>query len=456
MQLQFFGGAGSVTGSKSLVTSHGRRILVDCGLYQGVKNERERNWQKFPIPVNQLDAIVLTHAHIDHSGYLPALVRQGYEGPVYCSPGTYDLCKVLLPDAGFLQEEDARFANKKGFSRHSPAMPLYTEEDARRSLKLFQVREFHKQYELPGKLTMRFHRAGHILGAASVELFNGKHMLVFSGDIGRMNDPVMYPPEPVPRADWLVLESTYGDRLHQDIDPLPQLEKIINRTMKQGGSVLIPAFAVGRVQLVLHMIQQLKDSGRIAQDIPVYLNSPMAITATEMFCKNHQKHKLTQEDCARIDANTRYVRTVDDSIALNKSRYPAIIISASGMASGGRVVHHLNTLAPDHRNSIVLMGFQAPGTRGEKLLNGCESIRIFGQDVPVKASVHRIDNLSAHGDYEEILSWLGGVRQAPKKVLINHGTQESSEGLAQHIRERFGWEVEVACMKDLVVIPDGA
>ena len=454
MQLQFFGAAGSVTGSKSLVTCHGRKILVDCGLYQGIKNERERNWQPFPVPVDQLDAIVLTHAHIDHSGYLPALVRQGYEGPIYCTPGTFDLCKVLLPDAGFLQEEDARFANKKGFSRHKPAMPLYTEEDARRTLKLFKVRQFHEQYELPGGLTMRFRRAGHIIGAATLELFNGKHMLAFSGDVGRMNDPVMYPPEPIPRADWLVLESTYGDRLHQDSDPLSELEIIINRTMKQGGSVLIPAFAVGRVQLVLHLIQQLKDNGRIAGGIPVYLNSPMAITATEMFCKHHEKHKLAKDDCARIDANTRYVRTIDDSIALNRSRYPAIIISASGMASGGRVVHHLNTLAPNHRNSIVLMGFQAPGTRGEKLLNGCESIRIFGKDVPVKAKVHKIDNLSAHGDYEEILAWLGGVRQEPRKVLINHGTPDSAEALAGHIRERFGWDVEVAAMNSCLTIPD--
>ena len=421
MQLRFLGAAGTVTGSKSLIISHGRRILVDCGLYQGIKNERERNWQTLPVAADKIDAIVLTHAHIDHSGYLPALVRQGYEGPIYCSEGTRDLCSVLLPDAGFLQEEDARFANKHGFSRHKPALPLYTEADARRTLKLFQTVPFHKQFELPGRLTMRLRRAGHILGASVVEIFNGKHILGFSGDLGRQDDPIMYAPEPLPRADWLVLESTYGNRLHPDSDPLKELEKIINRTTKQGGTVLIPAFAVGRVQLVMLLVQQLKDSGRIPVNIPVYLNSPMAIRATELFFKHPDKHKLTKEECERMDSHTRYVHTIEDSIALNKTRYPSIIISASGMASGGRVVHHLNTLAPDHRNSIVFMGFQAPGTRGEKLVNGAEKIRIFGKDVPVKAKVYQVDNLSAHGDYEEIITWLGGIRQDPKHILINHG-----------------------------------
>ena len=454
MQLKFLGAAGTVTGSKSLVVSRGRCILVDCGLYQGVKDERERNWAPLPVPAESLDAVVLTHAHIDHSGYLPALVRQGFDGPVYCSEGTRDLCQVLLPDAGFLQEEDARYANKKGFSKHKPARPLFTEEDARRSLKLFQPLEFNKQHELSGGLTLRLRRAGHIIGASSLELFNGKYILSFSGDLGRSDDPIMYEPEPMPRADWLVLESTYGDRLHSKEDPLPQLEKIINQTTARGGIVLMPAFAVGRVQLALHLIQQLKDSGRIARDIPVYLNSPMAVSATELFFKHPEKHKLTKEDCERIDAGTHYIRTVEDSMALNCSKYPAIIISASGMASGGRVVHHLNTLAPNYRNSIVFMGFQAPGTRGEKLVNGTGSVRIFGQDIPVKAKVFRLENLSAHGDYQDTLSWLGKIRQPPKEILINHGTPESSQGLAEHIRENFGWEVHVPTQDEVVTIPD--
>ncbi|MCL6269079.1 MBL fold metallo-hydrolase [Sansalvadorimonas sp. 2012CJ34-2] len=454
MQLKFLGAAGTVTGSKSLVVSHGRRILVDCGLYQGIKNERERNWAPLPVPAESLDAVILTHAHIDHSGYLPALVRQGFDGPVYCSEGTRDLCKVLLPDAGFLQEEDARYANKKGFSKHQPAMPLYTEEDAYRSLKLFQPLDWNKQHELMGGLILRLRRAGHIIGAGSLELFNGKHVLSFSGDLGRSEDPIMYPPEPMPRADWLVLESTYGNRLHSNEDPLPELEKIINQTTSKGGTVLIPAFAVGRVQLALHLIQQLKDSGRIRREIPVYLNSPMAQSATDLFFKHPDKHKLTREDCERIDAGTQYVRSVEDSIALNSQKFPSIIISASGMASGGRVVHHLNTLAPNHRNSIVFMGFQAPGTRGEKLISGAETIRVFGRDIPVRASVHKLDNLSAHGDYEDILSWLGKIKQPPKEILINHGTPESSDNLANHIRERFGWEARVPALNETVTIPD--
>ena len=454
MQLSFLGAAGTVTGSKYLVTFNGFRLLVDCGLYQGLKDYRRRNWQPLPIPAEDIDAVVLTHAHIDHSGYLPALVRQGYDGPVYCSQGTRDLCRVLLPDAGYLQEEDARFANKHGFSRHQPALPLYTEEDARRALKLFRPLSLDSINDIGNGLTLRLKPAGHILGACTLEVFNGRHLIAFSGDLGRADDPIMYPPDPMPRADYLVLESTYGDRLHAETDSLSTLEHIINKTAKRGGIVLMPAFAVGRAQLALHMISQLKLQNRIPRELPVYLNSPMAIKATELFYQHPEKHRLTHEDCQRIDAGTHYVRTMEESMALNRRTFPAIIISASGMASGGRVLHHLRTLAPNHRNSIVFMGFQAPGTRGEKMVNGAREVKIHGRQVAINADVHNLEGLSAHADYQGILDWLTAVHQPPRKVLITHGEPTASLSLAEHIQARFGWSAEVPELGTTIEIPD--
>ncbi|OQX37890.1 MAG: MBL fold metallo-hydrolase [Oceanospirillales bacterium LUC14_002_19_P2] len=454
MQLSFLGAAGTVTGSKYLVTFNGFRLLVDCGLYQGLKDYRRRNWQPLPVPTEDIDAIVLTHAHIDHSGYLPALVRQGYDGPVYCSQGTRDLCRVLLPDAGYLQEEDARFANKHGFSRHQPALPLYTEEDARRALKLFSPLPLDSINDIGNGLTLRLRPAGHILGACTLEVFNGRHLLCFSGDLGRADDPIMYPPDPMPRADYLVLESTYGDRLHAETDSLATLEQIINKTAKRGGIVLMPAFAVGRAQLALHMISQLKLQNRIPRELPIYLNSPMAIKATELFYQHPEKHRLTREDCERIDTGTLYVRTMEESMALNRRTFPAIIISASGMASGGRVLHHLTTLAPNHRNSIVFMGFQTPGTRGEKMVNGAREVKIHGRQVAINADVHNLEGLSAHADYQGILDWLTEVHQPPKKVFVTHGEPTASDALANHIQTRFGWSAGVPELGTTIEIPD--
>ena len=439
MKLTFLGAAGTVTGSKYLVEVHGKKILVDCGLYQGIKNYRRMNWQSLPVSPDKVDAVVLTHAHLDHTGYLPLLVRKGFTGPVYATAGTFELCKILLPDSGHLQEEDARYAERRGFSKHNPPEPLYTEEDALRSLKQFKPVAQHDIHKIFDDLSIRFRPVGHILGAASLEIFDGSKMLVFSGDIGRPDDPIMYPPEPLKRADFLVVESTYGDRLHQKIDAETALAKIIADTARAGGSVLIPAFAVGRAQMILHVLEALKASGQLP-NMPVYLNSPMAVKATELFHRCHEKHRLTKDDCQRIDAMTHYVRTVEESIALANSKYPAIIVSASGMGSGGRVLHHLKHMLPNHRNTVLFAGYQAAGTRGEKIVHGATSIKIHGEDIPVKARICHFDAFSAHGDSHQIIEWLRSIKTPPKQVFVTHGEPESAGAMIQKIHDRLGWK----------------
>jgi metallo-beta-lactamase family protein len=442
MKIQFTGAAQTVTGSKYLVSANGSRVLVDCGLYQGVKNLRLRNRQPLPVPVEDIDAVVLTHAHIDHSGYLPALYRQGYRGPVYCSPATHALCRVLLPDAGFLQEEDARYANRKDYSRHHPAEPLYTEQDAEHVLRQFHSVDTGMPFE-PGKgIAAELTPAGHILGACSVALDDGERRVVFSGDLGRAEDLIMRPPEHPGRADVLVVESTYGDRRHAVLDAERAIGDIVRDTIERGGVVLIPAFAVGRAQLVLYVLQRLRARGEIP-DVPVYLNSPMAIRATEIFCHFHAEHRLSAEDCALMDSGTRYVRTVEESQELTRQKYPAVIISASGMASGGRVLHHLKVLAGDHRNSIVFVGFQAPGTRGAALVAGADRIKIHGAWLPVRAEVHSLDALSAHADADELLAWMRRFGKAPEHTYVTHGEPAAADALRLRIQDELGWRVSV-------------
>ena len=438
MKIQFLGGAGTVTGSKYLLTIEDKKILVDCGLFQGVKNLREKNWQAFPIDVASIDAVLLTHAHIDHSGYIPALTKAGFKGDIYCSSATLDLCKVLLPDSGYLQEEDARYANYKKFSKHAPALPLYTEEDAHKSLTYFKPVDLNQTIEIAEGVNIIFTPVGHILGACAVKVSAEGKSITFSGDVGRQNDIVMYPPEAISKTDYLVVESTYGDRKHEEIDALQFFENIINTTSKRGGIVLIPSFAVGRTQINLHIIQLLKDQNRIP-NLPVYLNSPMAISATEIFCKHHKEHKLSNEQCQIMDSNTQYIRTPEESIALNGSRFPSVIISASGMASGGRVLHHLKNLIPHHQHSIVFIGFQAPGTRGDALINGASEIKIHGQYYPVKAEIHHSGSLSAHGDYSEIISWLKQSDIQPKRVFVTHGERTAADSMRKKLTDTFNW-----------------
>ena len=449
MELQFLGAAGTVTGSKYLVESEGKKILVDCGLYQGIKHYRQMNWQPLPVAPSDLDAVVLTHAHLDHSGYLPLLVKDGFHGPVYATPGTCELAKILLPDSGFLQEEDAKHAARYGYSKHNPPQPLYTEQDALKALKQLKPCVFEEINQIFPELTIRFRPAGHILGAACVEVFDGHRMLVFSGDIGRPDDLIMYPPESLKRADFLVVESTYGDREHVNQDPEEALARLITETAAAGGSVLIPAFAVGRAQMMLHLLEKLKSAQRIP-NLPVYLNSPMAIKATEVFHRFHERHRLTENDCRRIDEMTHYVKTVEESKALAAQNFPSIIVSASGMASGGRVLHHLKHMLPNHRNTVIFAGYQAMGTRGEKLIHGADTVKIHGQDLLVKAKIRHFDNFSAHADGKQIVDWLRSIKTPPKQVFVTHGEVESANAMAQKIHAELGWSAEVPELFDKV------
>ncbi|PFG09481.1 MBL fold metallo-hydrolase RNA specificity domain-containing protein [Marinobacter sp. LV10MA510-1] len=445
MKLRFLGGAGTVTGSRYLVSDEQHRLLVDCGLYQGVKILRLRNRARFPVEPGSIEAVVLTHTHIDHSGYLPALVKNGFHGKIYCIRATHELCKVLLPDAGFLQEEDARYAARKKFSKHANPEPLFTVKDAQQALKHFESLDYHQPFEPVPGFSVNFTPAGHILGSACVHIHheNSNRTVVFSGDVGRQNDIIMRPPEPLSNADVLVCESTYGDRTHGTSDPETELAEIISATAARGGLTLIPSFAVGRAQMLLYIIHKLIAEKRIP-DLPVFLNSPMAIKATEIFCHFHKEHRLNPAQCRGIDEHTVYVRKVEDSIKLDAVRYPCIIISASGMASGGRVLHHLKTLLPNHRNSVVFAGFQALGTRGDSLVNGASDVKIHGEYWPVKAQIHNLTSLSAHGDYNEILQWLQqDPALKPDKVYVTHGEPLASDQMRRRLHETLGWDAEV-------------
>ncbi|MCL5669534.1 MAG: MBL fold metallo-hydrolase, partial [Gammaproteobacteria bacterium] len=411
MDITFLGATGTVTGSKYLIGSGKSRILVDCGLFQGYKHLRLRNRAPFPIDPKEIGAVVLTHAHIDHSGHLPLLVKNGFSGKIYCSAATKDLCAILLPDSGHLQEEEARYANKRGSSKHRPALPLYTLEDAQHALKQFTPIAFDKEIDL-GSISARLIPNGHILGSGCALLKDRHTSLLFSGDLGRPNDLIMREPAAVQRADYLVMESTYGNRRHDPSDPQIALAEIIHRTVARNGVMVIPSFAVGRAQTLLYYIHLLKATQSIP-DIPVFLDSPMAADATRIFHEHRALHRLTDAQCDAMCRAAHIVNSPEESKALDQRRGPMIIISASGMATGGRVLHHLKTFAPDARNTILFAGFQAGGTRGAAMLNGAKNIKIFGEYVPLRAEVVALHNLSAHADYGEILDWLEHFHAAP-------------------------------------------
>lgn len=442
LKLSFLGGAGTVTGSKYLLETAGYRTLVDCGLFQGLKQLRLRNWAPFPVQPGIIDAVVLTHAHLDHSGYLPALVRDGYKGHVHCTPATKDLCGILLPDSGYLQEKDAEYANRHGFSKHKPALPLYTLRDAERALEHFSSIDFGTDHPLGGSATFRLRRAGHILGAAAVEVLWDGTTIVFSGDIGRYDDPLMVDPIPIRSADYLVVESTYGDRRHDRGDPEEALAEIVSRTVGRGGTVVIPAFAVGRAQLLLFHFGRLKRNGRLP-NVSIYLDSPMAINASELFCRYLGEHRLSPEQCKATCAVAQYVREVDESKALTASPMPKVIISASGMATGGRVLHHLKRYASDPNSTILFTGFQAAGTRGAAMMAGVESVKIHGEYIPVRAETVNLSALSAHADADEILRWLRGFERPPRMTFITHGEPTASDVLRRRIEEDLGWPCKI-------------
>jgi len=451
MQIQFLGATDTVTGSKYLLTEGHSRVLVDCGLFQGYKQLRLRNWAPLPVKASAIDAVVLTHAHIDHSGYLPLLARNGFRGKVYCTPATFDLCRILLPDCGHLLEEEAEFANRNRLSKHKPALPLYTRDDAQRCLRLFAPVRYESDWQPAPGLTARLSPSGHMPGSSFVRLDNGHRSILFSGDIGRPNDMVLKPPARVDGADFLVVESTYGDRLHEHSDVLAVLADVINRTAARGGVVVIPAFAVGRAQNLLHCIRLLKDRKKIA-DIPIFLNSPMAASATDAFLKHQAELRLSPAECAAMAHTPHIVRTPEESQALNARRGPMVIIAASGMATGGRVVHHLKAFAPDPRNTILFAGFQAGGTRGATILGGSPTVRIHGQDIPVRAEVARLEHLSAHADAGEILEWLRHFQSPPKTTFITHGEPAAADAMRQRIERELRWPCHMPCYLETVAL----
>jgi len=439
LTLTFLGGTGTVTGSKYLLDDGQHRLLIDCGLFQGFKALRLRNWAPPPVAPNSISAVVLTHAHLDHSGYLPLLVKKGFRGPVHCTHATAALCEILLPDSGHLQEQDAEFANRHHFSKHNPALPLYSEDDARNSLDRLKPDNFDNRIELPGGATLLFHRAGHILGAASVEILWYGLTIVFTGDIGRYNDPLMPDPVTPPKADYLLMESTYGDRSHEDNDPEDILAGIINSTTHKGGTVVIPAFAVGRAQSLLFHIARLKNRRRLNGLLPVFLDSPMAIDATDTFRRFKLDHKLDDKQLGMLDGDIHYVRTSAESKALTANPMPKVIISASGMATGGRILHHLEHYGPDPKNAIVFAGFQAGGTRGAALVGGADRIKMHGHYVSVRAKVHNLSMLSAHADRDELLRWANGIGQPPRATFVVHGEPQASDALRHRLEEELSW-----------------
>jgi metallo-beta-lactamase family protein len=438
--LTSLGGAGTVTGSKHLLEAGGRRILLDCGLFQGLKNLREQNWGPFPVDPASIDAIVLSHAHLDHCGYIPRLAAKGFRGPVVCTEATRDVAELILRDSGHLQEKDAEFANRHGFSKHKPALPLYGIDDAERALRLFRPAPLHRPIDLPGGATARFRLAGHILGAATVEIVWDGRTIVFSGDLGRYDDPLMVDPEPVARADYVLVESTYGDRRHETRDPTEALGEVVERTMSRGGTVVIPAFAVGRAQELLYHLWKLKRAGRLPLT-PIYLDSPMAIDASNLYCRHADDHRLAPEMCREVCAVATYTHDVEDSKALSASPMPKVIVSASGMATGGRVLHHLKAFGGDRRNTILFSGFQAAGTRGRDLIEGRREVKIHGQWFAIQAEVADISMLSAHADADEIMRWLGGFEAPPRKTFVVHGEPAASEALRVRIARELHWDV---------------
>ena len=452
MHLQFLGATGTVTGSKYLLKHGAAQLLVDCGLFQGFKQLRLRNWSRPPFDPGALAAVALTHAHLDHSGYIPLLVKSGYRGAIHCTGATFDLCRLLLPDSGRLQEEEAELANRHGWTRHRPALPLYTEADAVLALERFEVHAFDEPFDVAGGLRARFLPAGHILGAAMIRVDAGSRSVLFSGDLGRPNDAIMRPPMRVERADYVVVESTYGDRAHDPVDPQQRLGEILAAAVARGGVVVIPSFAVGRAQSLLWAIARLKADGALPAELPVYLNSPMAIDATGIYRRHRGEHRLTPPQCEAMCRAAHFVNTVEESKRLNERKGPMVIIAGSGMASGGRVVHHLKAFAPDPRNTIVLAGFQAGGTRGAALRAGAEAVKIHGAYVPVRAQVEHLDNFSSHADAQEILAWLGGFTAAPRRTFVTHGEPAAADALRQRIEEQLHWACEVPDYLDGVAL----
>ncbi len=456
--LEFLGAAGTVTGSKHLLEIDGRRLLVDCGLYQGLKDLRLRNWERLPVDPRSIDSVVLTHAHLDHTGYLPCLIKDGFQGQIFSTRATADLLKILLQDSGHLQEEEARYHNERGSSKHTPALPLYTAEDGLAAAERVKGLAYGEPLSLAPGLTVSFKRAGHILGSASVTVELGQgaagRRIVFSGDVGRYGAPILPDPAPIEQADYVVVESTYGDQLH-DPEPIPeQLQRVLSAAIARGGGIVVPAFAIGRTQELVYHLAGLEESGRLPR-LPTYVDSPMAIHATEVYLA-HPEDFASQGPEAIVtrlrSKDIQLARTIDESRAINALRGPVLIISANGMASGGRVLHHLKQRLPDPRTTVLLVGYQAVGTRGRELQEGTTVVRIFGEDVPVRAHVEALHGLSAHADAAGLLRWLGTATRPPKRVFIVHGDPGPAAALAARVNAELGWDATVPAYRDRVAL----
>ena len=459
-KLTFLGAAGTVTGSKYRVEAAGKKLLVDCGLFQGPPELSDRNYSPLPVDPKAFDYCVLTHAHLDHCGWLPCLVRDGYRGPIYANPSTIELATLSLKDSAHLQEEDAQRAQRKKYSRHPEPRALYTAEDVDPVLQRLQPMPRSGAFDISSEFHLESFDAGHILGSCSFALTivesGKKTLLAFSGDIGRYSQPILKDPTTPPRADYLICESTYGDREHPDGDPASLIAEVVNRVAKRGGSIVIPAFAIGRTQTFMYYLRELEDQRRIPR-LPVYVDSPMALSATDLYVRHTEDHDL---DFSRLENNGNHdplavhefhlTRTVEASKAINNVKTPCIIISASGMVSGGRVLHHLAQRLPDSRNAVILAGFQAEGTRGRALQEGAKMLRLFGQEVPVAAEIIEMGQFSAHAGKSELLRWLGGLQSPPKQTWLTHGEPAAAEALQSAIKERLGWSVAVARYLDTV------
>ena len=452
-KITFLGAAGTVTGSKYLLEAGTKRLLVDCGLFQGSKELQQRNWNPLTVDPATIDWVLLTHAHIDHTGYLPRLVAAGYRGPVYADAATHELCNLLLPDSAHLQEEDAQFAARKGYSSHKQPLPLYTVAQAQQALARFQEIPREDVFTISPEFSVRTHDAGHILGSTWLELTiteNGKKTLVvFSGDIGRYDQVILKDPEPPTRADFLLCESTYGDREHGTGSVADELADVINRVAKRGGVAVIPSFAVGRTQTLMYYLRELDDAQRTPK-LPVYVDSPMAISVTDIYARHHEDHDLDftklerQGDRDPLNLHDVHMtRAVEDSKKINDVTSPCIIISASGMATGGRVLHHLAKRLPDSRSAVLLVGYQAAATLGRALQDGAQFVRIHGQEVPVRAEIVVLDQLSAHAGRSELLRWLSGFTAPPRQTFLVHGEPSGLEGLRTGIASRYHWPVIV-------------
>jgi metallo-beta-lactamase family protein len=447
--LTFLGAAGTVTGAKFLLEAPGARVLLECGMFQGLRELRERNWQPPPFAARSLQAIVLSHAHIDHSGYLPRVVREGFEGPIFCSPGTADLLKVMLPDAAHLQEEEAEFRNRKSRTKHHPALPLFTAEDAQRTLRQVRPVPFDERFAPAPGVDVVLRLSGHILGASIVEVVANGRRLVYSGDLGRYDVPVMRDPDVVQHTDTLLVESTYGNRVHPKDDGTSVIEAAVRRAVERRGWLLIPAFAIGRTQDLLYILRELEEAGRIPK-IPVYLDSPMAIEATKIYAAHPEEHDTATAKVTAAGGKpftpSRFAvtRTAEESKRLNGLDGPLIVVAGSGMATGGRILHHLQHRVSDERTTVLFVGYQAAGTRGRLLRDGVKTLRLFGEEVPVRAAVLATDALSAHADQAELLRWLKGFTKPPRMTYCVHGEPQAAVALKKAIEEQLAWPCEVA------------